>query len=250
MRNLVHSSSFSWLSFTSLCLGFLILILLNIEGYSTEEFSIIKQVHESYWTIGKNMSTARNELTAVILDGKIYAIGGEDIGAAAGGDRKDSVEVYDIAKDKWLKDVVSPMPLPLDHSASAVNDGKIYVVGGFVGQKAPTDKLFIYEPQNNKWKEGKSLPSPIGGAKNAEFINGILYVVGGLNSSHIPQNTNYAYDPKFNSWTIKSPMPTARHHLQTAVIDGKLFAIEGRILGDGIRSEDTDEALTNFNRNE
>ena len=54
-------------------------------------------------------------------------------------------------------------------------------------------------------------------------------VVGGLNSSHIPLNTNYAYDPKFNNWTAKSPMPTARHHLQTAVLEGKPFALGGRI---------------------
>ena len=45
------------------------------------------------------------------------------------------------------------------------------------------------------------------------------------------------------------PMPTARHHLQTTVFDGKLFALRGRILGDGIPSEDIDEAKSNFNRN-
>jgi len=44
------------------------------------------------------MSIARNELTAVVLNGKIYAMGGEDI--AAGGDKKDSVTVYAIAEDK------------------------------------------------------------------------------------------------------------------------------------------------------
>lgn len=194
------------------------------------------------------MSTARNELTAVVLNERIYAMGGEDF--AAGGGQKDTVDVYDIAKNIWVEGIVAPMPLLLDHSASAVYDGKIYVVGGFLKRKIPTDKLFIYDPQKNKWQEGRSLPSPVGGAKNAQFINGILYVVGGLNSSHIPLNTNYAYDPKSDTWTTKSPMPTARHHLQTAVIDGKLFALGGRILGDGIPSEDIDEAKSNFNRNE
>lgn len=241
---------FLLLIITTLCLGFLVFILLDFDmWYSTQASSKIPELSESYWTIGKNMSTVRNELTAVALNGKIYAIGGEDFAAGRGG-QIDTVEVYDIAKDNWDEGIVALMPLPLDHAASAVYDGKIYVVGGFLKRKVPTDKLLIYDPQKNEWQEGRSLPSPIGGAKNAEFINGILYVVGGLNSSHIPLNTNYAYDPKSNTWSTKSPMPTARHHLQTAVIDGKLYAMGGRILGNGIPSEDMDEALSNFNRNE
>jgi len=201
----------------------------------------------SYWTIGENMSDHRNELTAVVLNDNIYVIGGED--KASGGGQKNTLEVYDIAKGKWVNDT-EPMPLALDHTASAVFDGKIYVVGGFIEHKIPTDKLFIYDPQINQWQEGKSLPSSIGAALNAQFIDGILYVVGGLNSSHVPVNTNYAYDPKTNTWSTKAPMPTARQHLQTAVIDGKLYALGGRILGNGVHSEDLDEASSNFNRNE
>jgi len=201
----------------------------------------------SYWTIGENMSDHRNELTAVVLNDKIYVIGGED--KASGGGQKNTLEIYDIAQGKWVNDT-EPMPIALDHTAAAVHDGKIYVVGGFLKRKVPTDKLFIYDPQINQWQEGKSLPSSIGAALNAQFIDGILYVVGGLNSSHVPVNTNYAYDPKTDTWSTKAPMPTARQHLQTAVIDGKLFALGGRILGNGVQSEDLDEASSNFNRNE
>jgi N-acetylneuraminic acid mutarotase len=200
----------------------------------------------SYWSNAENMSRARNELTAVVLNGKIFAMGGEDI--AAGGGQTDTVEVYDIAKNKWASKGVADMPLPLDHTASATYDGKIYVVGGFLKGKVPTDKVFVYEPQSNEWTEARSLPSPIGAALNAEFIDGIMYVVGGLNSSEVPVNTNYAFDPKTNTWSIKSPMPTARHHLATAVIDGKLYAIGGRILGDGVPSEDLSPTLSNFDR--
>jgi N-acetylneuraminic acid mutarotase len=45
-------------------------------------------------------------------------------------------------------------------------------------------------------------------------------------------------------------MPTARHHLSSSVVDGKLFALGGRILGNGVPSEDLDEALSNFGNNE
>lgn len=203
--------------------------------------------NSSYWEIGPNMSNARNELAAVLLDNKIYVIGGEDI--AAGGNQKDTLEVYDIVNGKWLENKTAQMPASLDHTAAATYDGKIYVVGGFHERKTPTDKLYIYDPKKNEWDEGTPLPSARG-ALTADFINGTLYAIGGLNSSHIPTNTNEAYDPKTNTWTTKSPMPTARHHISSAVIDGKLFVVGGRILGNGVMSEDMDEALSNFDRNE
>ncbi|NOJ29257.1 MAG: hypothetical protein DA328_03715, partial [Nitrososphaeraceae archaeon] len=150
----------------------------------------------------------------------------------------------------WIEKDIAPLPIPLDHTSSAVYNGKIYVAGGFLEKKVPTDKLFIYDPNKNKWEEGKPLPTPIGAAINAEFVDGIMYIIGGVNSSQVPVNTNFAYDPQTDTWSIKSPMPTARHHPQSSVIDGKIYVIGGRILGDGIRSEDIDPTLTNFDRNE
>ena len=250
MQNDLIFGSFTTQMLIFSCLAVFIIFLFAISTASSISNNSTKtsQLNESYWSIGKNMSTARNELTAVELNGKIYAMGGEDI--AAGGAQKDTVEVYDIGNDKWIEGTVVPMPLPLDHTASAVYDGNIYVIGGFLKDKVPTDKVFIYDPSKNDWKEAMPLPSPVGAALNAQFIDGILYVVGGLNSSDLPTNTNYAYDPKTNNWTVKAPMPTARHHLQTAVIDGKLYATGGRILGDEVRSEDLDSSLSNFDRNE
>ena len=87
-----------------------------------------------------------------------------------GGGQKDTVEVYDIAKDNWAEDIVAPIPLPLDHSASASYDGKIYIVGGFLKRKIPTDKLFIYDPRKNEWQEGGSLPTAVGGAKKPNSL--------------------------------------------------------------------------------
>ena len=141
------------------------------------------------------------------------------------------------------------MPFPVDHGAAVAFNDKIYVVGGFIKGKVPSDKLFIYDTIKDEWTEGKSLSSPRG-ALGAQFVNGILYVVGGLNASQAPVNTVEAYDPKDNTWSSKASMPTARHHLELAVLDEKLFAIGGRILGNGVQSEDMHESLTNFNRNE
>jgi len=212
---------------------------------STEDNSTkIYRDNGSYWSKGKSMPTARGEFGAVLLKDRIYTIGGVDY--QPGGGKKNIVEVYDIAKNQWI-DGVAPLPVPLDHFASGVYGNKIYVVGGFLENKVPTDRVFIYDPEQDVWKGGKSLPSPRGALK-AEFIDGILYAVGGLNSSQVPVNTIYAFDPATNTWTIKAPMLTPRQHFATATLDGKLYVMGGRILGDGVPSEALDETLTNFNR--
>jgi len=197
------------------------------------------------WGTGAKMPTPRTELLADAIGEKIYVMGGVDYSKNR---QLDKVEIYDTKKNEWIT-TAKPMPIPIDHGAAVADNDKIYVVGGFVKSKVPTNKLFIYDPMKDEWQEGKPLSSPRG-ALAAQFINGTLYVVGGLNSSQVPVNTIEAYDPENNMWTSKAPMPTARHHLELAVIDGKLFTLGGRILGNGVQSEDMHESLTNFNRNE
>jgi N-acetylneuraminic acid mutarotase len=199
----------------------------------------------STWTTGAEMPTPRTELLADGIGEKIYVMGGVDYSKNG---HFDTVEVYDTTKNEWTSDA-EPMPIPIDHGAAVAHNGKVYVAGGFIKGKVPTDKLFIYDTLKDEWTEGKPLSSPRG-ALGAQFVNGILYVVGGLNASQAPVNTVEAYDPVTNAWTSKASMPTARHHLELAVLDGKLFALGGRILGNGVQSEDMHESLTNFNRNE
>jgi N-acetylneuraminic acid mutarotase len=246
LANRIYINLFSTIRFHNIILVFCIMLLNPSIAYATTELSsTLTFGHSSLWTVGKKMPTPRTELMADALNEKIYVIGGADYSK---GTQLNIVEIYDTNTNEWATGA-KPLPQTTDHSATVTYNGKIYVVGGFSDGKTPTDKLFIYDPIKDEWKEGKPLPSPRG-ALTAEFINGTLYAIGGLNSSQIPVNTNEAYDPETNTWTTKASMPTARHHLESAVIDGKLYAIGGRILGDGVPSEDMHESLTNFNRNE
>ena len=42
---------------------------------------------------------------------------------------------------------------------------------------------------------------------------------------------NEAYNSKTNNWISKSPMPTPRHHVASAVVDGNVYVIGGRVQG-------------------
>ena len=187
----------------------------------------------SFWTIGAPMPTARSEMIGTVLDDKIYIIGGFD----ESGRSTSTVEVYDPMTNDWT--TAPPLPQPLDHTAAASFDGRLYVVGGgYLNRDQLSNKLFIYDLNTNKWTEGANLPSPRG-ALSANFINGTLYAVGGVDILQT-LTSNVAYDPKSNTWTEKAPMKTAREHLTSAVIEGKLYVIGGRTGG----------MLTNVDANE
>jgi len=182
------------------------------------------------WTTGANMITPRTDFSGTSLNEKIYIIGGFN----NKGKVMNTVEYYDPKTDTWS--TASPLPERLDHTAAAVYNGTLYVVGGYTREDNtytrpgnPSDKLFIYNPSNDKWDEGMSMPQGRG-ALTANFINGTLYAVGGVDNSGVT-NSNTAYDPLLDEWTEKTAMPSAREHLASAVVDGKLYVIGGRVQG-------------------
>lgn len=177
---------------------------------------------ESFWTSGSPLPTPREVPAGVLVDEKIYVVGGV---AGKEFEPTDIMEVYDPKEDSWISS--SPLLLPLHHPGSASHDGKLYVLGGWPkkDEKNPTNKLFIYDVMTSKWKEAAPMPTARA-ALTAAFIDGKLYAIGGKDKKEL--NVNEMYDPETDRWTVKEPMPTARHHLASSVVDGKLYAIGGR----------------------
>jgi len=158
---------------------------------------------------------------------------------------KGLVYEYDPATDKWTKK--KPMARPSHHLALAEYQGKIYAFGGFVlpqsGPPAwvPIDNAWEYDPATDTWKALASMPTKRGAAA-AAVINGKVYVVGGATvpagtnetavspaRPHLAVGTVEEYDIATNTWRERRPMPTARNHLLAGAVNGKLYAIGGRL---------------------
>jgi N-acetylneuraminic acid mutarotase len=75
------------------------------------------------WTQKTDMPTPRWGLSTCVVNGKIYAIGGNNGNAPLS-----TMEIYDPVTDKWIKETDMPTAR-YDFSASVVN-GKIYAIGG------------------------------------------------------------------------------------------------------------------------
>jgi N-acetylneuraminic acid mutarotase len=221
---------------------------------------------QDLWTQKADMPTARFGLSATVVDGRVYAIGG---GVYRGGMVR-TVEEYNPATNSWVEKADMPAATCW-HSTSAVN-GKIYSIGNWTPDagldtvveydpatdtwteraEMPTARKFLstsavngkiyaiggsdnvnmlatveeYDPTTNTWTTQADMPTPRGGLSTS-VVDGIIYAIGGARYEHTQDSTVEAYDPATDTWTTMAPMPSARVFFSTSVVNGKIYAIGG-----------------------
>ena len=179
------------------------------------------------WTRKADMPTPRHGLSTSVVNGRIYAISGFD------GTNMATVEEYDPASDTWTKK--ADLPTLRSHLATQVVDGKIYAIGGW-DRRASIDTVFssvaVYDPAADTWTKKADMPTARWAAASG-VVNGKIYVVGGTVASGGEDRQNLqtveVYDPETDTWAQEIDMPTARGCLSASVIDGKLYAVGGRL---------------------
>ena len=133
---------------------------------------------EGKWTSKANMPTARYGVTACVLDGQIYAFGGNTkLGDPV---LVPLVEVYDPATDTWTQ--ASDMPWSRNHHTASVVDGKMYIIGGATG--TPGDGEFmspvvdVYDPATDTCTTAADFPTPRWDL-TAAVVDGKIHTIGG-----------------------------------------------------------------------
>ena len=96
------------------------------------------------------MGTARLLLAVAVLDGNLYAVGGE-----SSYNYLSSVERYDLAANAW--EAVAPMGTERSEHGAAVLDGKLYAVGGEKENNEEDGSQLVntverYNPATNAWE--------------------------------------------------------------------------------------------------
>ena len=194
------------------------------------------------WQTKTSMPTARYSLEANVVDGKFYLIGGIESSSITrlimGNfqieqcmNESAKVEVYDPVTDTWTTG--SPVPTAVGGYASAVVDGKFYVISGSVNESAMTNLTQIYDPKTDKWSFGASIPMSVtaaaAGATTGEKAAKAIYVIGGANAKY-PLNaqiTNQVYFPETNSWSTAASMPIDRAGSTGAFVNDTLYVMGG-----------------------
>ncbi|OLY93247.1 kelch repeat-containing protein [Cnuella takakiae] len=139
------------------------------------------------------MPLKRNHFGTVILNGKIYAIGGQTGHDCRGGQDKRWSHVYDPATDSWQR--LPDMPQARSHveGSSFAVDGKIYVLGGQVEGSINTKLATVFDPSANNGAGGwyndstLQLPSAYEGPAAKVIGSALLFSHGGEGSSRRPR---------------------------------------------------------------
>jgi N-acetylneuraminic acid mutarotase len=173
------------------------------------------------WVDHAPLATARQEVGAARIGGKVYVVGG----LLANFQATATVEAYDIAADQWSP--VAAMPAGRDHTAVAAVGGILYVAGGFAGDFQARDEVFAYDPGTDAWTPRAPLPAPRGGCWAVEH-GGRIYVFGGVDTADVARASVFIYDPTTNQWTAGADMPTPREHLNATVVGEHIYVIGGR----------------------
>ncbi|MEM0313102.1 MAG: kelch repeat-containing protein, partial [Candidatus Bathyarchaeia archaeon] len=180
------------------------------------------------WERKSFMPTAKMALSASVVNGKIYVIGGR-VGSLAGS-CVSSVEIYDPLTDNWT--TASPLPISVSYHVSVVLDGKIYVIGGCAGNNVSVNIVQIYNPETDSWSLGQPLPVGVDLAAACVtpgvFAPKRIYVIGGKTNIDAV-NIVQIYDLETGKWSIGSSMPTPRYALGAASVDDIIYAVGGRI---------------------
>ncbi|MCW4046407.1 MAG: hypothetical protein NWE99_02445 [Candidatus Bathyarchaeota archaeon] len=187
----------------------------------------INEVYDPYtdtWETKAPMLQARLESSASVVGDEIYVIGGRLQNDPF------SNQVYNVTSDSWC--TKKPLPYPSVGFASVAIGGKIYIMGER-SDKAGVYFNQIYDPRNDSWSMGATMPKGVryaaAGVTTGSLALKRIDLVGGYHGGlgFLAESTVQMYDPEKDTWTVGQPMPTPRYGLAVAVVDDRLYAFGG-----------------------
>ena len=178
----------------------------NIYMFKESGVTRYKPVDNS-WQDMAPMDSTRRGLSALSLNGLIYAIGGHN-----GQQGLNSVERYDPSNDQWR--YVAPMDENRCFASATVMGNKILVVGGTGDSFLPLQNSELYDPTTDTWsllQADLCVPrsnAAIGKAKKK------IFVFGGIYSNGIVE----CYDKDKEEWTEVGKIPSTMSFTHACVI--------------------------------
>ncbi|MFN0182139.1 MAG: Kelch repeat-containing protein [Gemmatimonadales bacterium] len=166
----------------------------GIDGDSTVASHAKLDPTAGRWTMLRPMPRPRNHAAAASDGRRLYIFGGRGPGSGAGNTVANGyadVQVYDPGTDTWTASgdgPGSPAPMPQGRGGmgKAVHvGGEFYLIGGETkdGPGATADGVYdrvdIYDPRANRWRDGPKLPSPRHGIYPVLLDDRIIVVGGG-----------------------------------------------------------------------
>ncbi|WP_312281921.1 kelch repeat-containing protein [Oscillibacter sp.] len=181
---------------------------------------------DSTWTPISPMTTVRSSFSSLVMEGKIYAIGGISYGSKL-------MDIYDPVTDVWTQKTI---PGSANYSEATAIDDKIYIVDGG-SSVAGNNVVYIYNTLADSWDTTNNIIPRV--YHQVAVVNDKLYVIGGhniINNVVSTLDSVEMYDPSTGNWTTKASMNLPREKLKVEVVNGKIYAIGGYTPGNWLTS--------------
>ncbi|GAB4500581.1 MAG: kelch repeat-containing protein [Anaerolineales bacterium] len=196
----------------------------QIYAIAGETDSEITGVVEQYdistntWAALPAKPTPVTDIGAALIGGKIYVPGGR----LASGAISATLEVYDPLQKRW--ETRAPMLTAISAYALAAFEGKLYLFGGWDGQK-DLASVYEYDPAGDQWTQKTPMPTARSFA-GAAVAGGKIYVVGGAAGGQALA-VNEEYIPERDDWQKQAPMPQPRSALGITSIADTIYVVGG-----------------------
>lgn len=176
---------------------------------------------ETPWRVAARMPASNHDLSAATIGSRLYVAGGftSHHGFPARGKAFD--EIWELETQGWAWRAVARFAEPRIYCATVAFREQVWVLGGDVlhpdGQRRPTPRVEIFDPQTMQLKRAPDLPFALP-APLALVAAGRLWVVGARD--RVERGQMASIGPGETSWRIE---PAALHHM---------WALAGASLGE------------------
>jgi hypothetical protein len=185
--------------------------------------TVMSKAQTDPWTFKQQIPTGRGFVPGVVVDDKIYIMGGFISHTEVTG----ANEMYDPETDQWT--ALAPMPEGRCAHAASSYHNKIYIFGGVYPNPysfAQTN-VYVYDISTDTWEIRNPMPFP-NAYCSAVTIGDTIYMIGGMLSYAVPPiATLMAYIPESDQWIEKKSMEIARGWFGACELDGKLYVVGG-----------------------
>ncbi|MGC3970296.1 MAG: kelch repeat-containing protein [Pirellulales bacterium] len=155
------------------------------------------------WTKLQALPAGRSSHDAIVADGKLYVLGGWNLG-----DDEvwyDHGLALDLAKADAKWEQLPKQPFQRRALAVAALDGKIYAIGGMTSENKPSTETDVLDTKTNTWSKGPNLP----GQGMAGFGTSALAVDGKLYATTMDGNVCRLSDDG-SKWDVVGKLQTPR----------------------------------------
>ena len=176
---------------------------------------------------------ARFEASVVDYRGDIYVFNGFGPNIKI----ENTIEKFDVATRSWSIYGTSSVSqtTAVTHNGLVRNGKDVWVIGGRIGNHPGrvSNNVWIYNLDSKTWRAGPDMPYPVA-AGGAALVNNKIHWFGGLDPiARCDVDRHFVYDlakpaAGWQNLSQIAPMPQARNHFSTVVVNGLIYAIGGQ----------------------